>query len=132
MIESTTKLQVMQRMRKDKVPIRKFATNTIKINRVRDDLQALLNDRLAEISQGAIEEKWNAFKLILYKRSKEKLGTTVRKHKDLLEGNSMELDIQEKISTIIRYFNILKVSIRTSLILLFSKGVNLNFSNLSL
>ena len=44
-IKSTIKLLVRQRMRQDKMPITKLAIKRIKINRVRDDLQALLNDR---------------------------------------------------------------------------------------
>ena len=56
-IKFTNKLQVKRRMRKDKMPIRKLATNTIKINRIRNDLWVSLNDRLAEILPVAVEEK---------------------------------------------------------------------------
>ena len=70
-------------MKKDKMPIR------IKINRVRDDLQASLNDRIAKFPAGTVEEKWNAFKSILYKVSKEKLITAVMKHQDWFDGNIM-------------------------------------------
>ena len=62
----------------------------IKINRVRDDQQALLNDRLAEFPACTVEEKGNTFKSIVYKVSKEKLGSAERKHKDGFDGNSME------------------------------------------
>ena len=55
---------------------------------IRDDL----NDRLAEISVGAVKEKWNAFKLTVYKISKGKLGNAVRKHDDWFDGNSMKLE----------------------------------------
>ena len=68
-IKSTTKLSVRQSLRKDKTPIIKLATNKIKINIIRDDLQASLNDRLAEIPVGTVEEKLNAFKSIVYKVS---------------------------------------------------------------
>ena len=54
----------------------------IKINSVKDDLQASLNDRQAEIPTGTVEEKWNAFKSIMYQVSKEKLGTAVGSMKD--------------------------------------------------
>ena len=74
MIKSTTKLRIRQRMKKDKMPIRKLANNAIKINRVRDDLPASLNDRLAEISAVTLEEKSNAFKSIVYNVPKEKLA----------------------------------------------------------
>ena len=60
-------------------------------NQVWDDLQASLNDRLAEIPVCTAEEKWNAFKSIVYKVSKEKLSIAVRKHKDWFDGNSLEL-----------------------------------------
>ena len=63
-------------MRKDKM----LATNTIKINSVRDEQQASVNDLLVEISAGTVEEKWNTFKSIVYKISKEKLSAAVRKH----------------------------------------------------
>ena len=56
-------------------------------NRIRDELQALLND----ISTDTVEEKWNTFKSIMYKISKEKLSTAVRKHKDWFDRNSMGL-----------------------------------------
>ena len=79
-------------MRKDKMSIRKLTINTIEINRVRDNLLVSLNDRLAEISVGTVEERCNAFKLIVYKVSKEKLGTALRKHEDWFDGNSMELE----------------------------------------
>ena len=92
MIKSTTKLFVRQRMRKDKMPIKKFATNTIEINRVRADLQAFLNNRLAEISAVTVEEKWNAFKSFSRKIAKDKLGILVRKHEDWFDGNSMKLE----------------------------------------
>ena len=69
-------------MKKDKVPVRKLATNMIKINRVRDDLQVSLNDRLAEIQAGIMEEKWNTFKSIMYKVTQEDLATAVKKNKD--------------------------------------------------
>ena len=92
MINTTTKLWVRWRMKKDKIPIRKIATSMIKINRVRDDHQASLNDRLAEISPGTLEEKWNAYKSIMYKVSKEKLSIEVRKLEDRFNGNSMELE----------------------------------------
>ena len=78
-------------MRIDKMPISKLATNTIKINGVRDDLQASLNDRRAEIPTGTVEEKWNAFKSIDYKVFKEKRDTALRKHEDWFDGNSIEL-----------------------------------------
>ena len=42
-------------MRKDKMLIRKLT-----INRIREDLQALLNDRLDEIPAGTVKEIWNA------------------------------------------------------------------------
>ena len=58
------------------MPIRKLATNTIKISRVKDDLLTLLTNRQDQISSGTAEIKWNVFKV-----SKEKLGTAVRKHK---------------------------------------------------
>ena len=73
-------------MRKDKMLIKKFATNTIKINIVRDYLKTLLD----EIPAGTIKEKWNAFKLIMYKVSNEKLCTVVRKHEDCFNRNSLE------------------------------------------
>ena len=44
-------------MRKDKMPIRNISTNTIEISRVMDDLQVSLNDWLAEIPAGTVEEK---------------------------------------------------------------------------
>ena len=47
-------------------------------SRVRDDLNASLNYRLA----GNVEGKWNDFQSVVYKVSKEKLGTAARKHKD--------------------------------------------------
>ena len=78
MIKSITKMQAKRRMRNDKMPVRKFATNTIKI------LQALLNERQAKIPTRTVEDKWNAFKSIEYKVSKQKLGTAVSKHKDLV------------------------------------------------
>ena len=92
MIKFTTKLLEKQRIRKDKIPVRKLTTNTIKIDRVRDDFLTLLNDRLTEISAGTAEDKWNIFKSIVYKVLKEKLDTAIRKHKDWFDGNSMELE----------------------------------------
>ena len=79
-------------MKKDKMPIRKLTINTIKINGVMDDRQTLLNDRLAEIPAGIVKEKWNTIKSIVYKISKEKLSTAVRKHENWFDTNSMELE----------------------------------------
>ena len=81
MIKSTTELQVRWGMMTVNIPIRKLATHTIKINRVRNDLQAMLNVWLSELPTGSVEENWNAFKSIVYKISKEELATAVRKHK---------------------------------------------------
>ena len=61
--KSIVKLQMRQRMRKNKMPIRKLATNTININRIRDYLQASKNDRQAEIPASTVEEKWITSKL---------------------------------------------------------------------
>ena len=47
------------------MPIRKFAMKTIKISKIKDELQACLNDRQSEISAGIVKEKWNAFKSIV-------------------------------------------------------------------
>ena len=47
----------VKKMRKDKFP------NMITINRVKINLQASLDDRLAKISVGTIEEKLNAIKI---------------------------------------------------------------------
>ena len=44
-------------MRKEKIPIRKLVINTIRIIRVEDYLQALLNNTQAEILAGTAEEK---------------------------------------------------------------------------
>ena len=92
MIKSTTKLRMRQRTRKDKMPIRKLATSMIKINRIKDNLPASINDRPTEIPAGTVEEKWNAFKSIVYKVSKGILCTAVRKHEDWFDGNRMELE----------------------------------------
>ena len=43
------------------MPFNKLVTNTIKINRINDEQQALLNDRPTEISAGTIEHKWDIF-----------------------------------------------------------------------
>ena len=91
-IKFTTNVRVRRKMRKDKMSIRILATYTFKINRVMNDLQASLNDRLAEISADILEEKWNAFMSILNKVSKMKFSTAVRKHEDLFDGNRMELE----------------------------------------
>ena len=69
MIKSTNKLQVRWRISKDKMTIRKLAINTSKIKRVKDNLLASLNHRLAEISTGTVEEKQNVFKSFVYKVS---------------------------------------------------------------
>ena len=92
MIKSTTQLLVRHRIRKDKIPIRKLTANTIKINRVKDNLQASLNDKLTEILPVNVEEEWNHFKSIKSKVSKEKFGTTVRNHEDWFGRNSIELE----------------------------------------
>ena len=63
------------------------AHNLHKINRIRDDLETSLNDRQAKIPAGIEEEKWNAFKSIVYKVFKEKFGTDVRKHEDWFDKN---------------------------------------------
>ena len=47
---------------------------------------------LVKIPAGAAEEKCNAFKSIVCKVSKEKLGTAVRKHKEWFDENCMELE----------------------------------------
>ena len=47
----------------------------ININRLQDYLPASLNDKLAKIPADIVEEKWNAFKSIVCKVSKEKLFT---------------------------------------------------------
>ena len=75
-------------MRKNKMPSRKL---TIKINRVRDELQASLHERKADIPIGTVEEMWNALKSIVYKVSREKLGTVVRKHEDWFNRNTKKL-----------------------------------------
>ena len=72
-------------MRKDKMLIRKLATNIIK--RISEDLQVSLNARLAEISADIVEEKWNAFKPIVYNVSKEQLSTALKEHKDWFDRN---------------------------------------------
>ena len=61
MIKFTTKLRVRRKIKTDKMSVRKLATNTIWINRIRYDQQALLNDRLAKVAASSVEEKWNAF-----------------------------------------------------------------------
>ena len=65
-------------MKKDKIPTRNLAAKTIQISRVRDDLLASLNDRLAEILTGTVEEKWNTFKSIVYTVTKERFGIALR------------------------------------------------------
>ena len=92
MIKSTTKLRVRRRKRIVKMPVRKITVNMIKITRVRDEMQASLNDKVAEISAGIVKIKWNAFKSIVHKASKEKLGTVARKHVDWFERNSLGLE----------------------------------------
>ena len=52
---------------------RKLTTDMIKINRLKDDLLASLNDRQAEIPADAVEGKWKAFKSIGYKVAKEEI-----------------------------------------------------------
>ena len=42
-------------------------------------MQATLNDKLAEIPAGTVEEKLTAYKSIMYKVSKKKLYVLVRK-----------------------------------------------------
>ena len=64
-IKSTTKIWTRRKIRKDKMQVRKLTTNTIKINRVRDELLVSLNDRLAKIPAGTVEENWNAFTSIV-------------------------------------------------------------------
>ena len=61
-----------------------------KINR--DDIQASLTDMQTEIPAGTVDERWNAFKSTVYKASKEKFGTAVRKHEDWFDWNSEELE----------------------------------------
>ena len=87
MIKSTTKLQLNRKMKKGKMPIRKLTTNGMKIYRVKEDLYASLNDRIAEIPASTVEENWNTFKSIVYKVFKGKLGNEVIK--DLFDGNCM-------------------------------------------
>ena len=91
MIQSTTKLRMKRWTRKEKMSIRKIATNTISINKFKDELQVSINDRLAEIPVGTVEEKWNAFKSIVYKVSKDKLDTAVKKNRDWSDRKSMKL-----------------------------------------
>ena len=91
-ITFTTKLQVWRRIRKDKIPIRKFTNCTITINRFKNGLQVSLNSSLAEILSDTVEEKWNTFKSIMYKVFKEKLGNVVRKHEDWCDGKVMALE----------------------------------------
>ena len=57
-------------MEKDKMLNRKLATNTVQINRTKDNLQALQSYKLGEIPVGAVEEKWNAYKSVVYKVEK--------------------------------------------------------------
>ena len=67
------------------IRIRKNATKMIKINIVRNDLEVLLNDRLAGISTDTAEGNTNAFKSFaykLYKIYKKKIVTAVRKHEE--------------------------------------------------
>ena len=64
------------------MPVKKLVTNMIKISRVRDDLLALVNKKLDKIPVCTFEEKWNAFKSIVYNVFKEKRDTAVRKHED--------------------------------------------------
>ena len=66
--------------------IRKLAINIIKVNIVRDNLQTMLNDRLGDFLVSTVEEKWNAFKSIMYKVSKEKFNTAVKKHEYWFDG----------------------------------------------
>ena len=71
------------------MPIRKIATNTTKINIIRDDRQPLLNYKPTEIPA---EDKSNASKSIVYKVSQRELGTAIKKHADCFDGNSMKLE----------------------------------------
>ena len=57
-----------------------------------DDQQTLLNDSLVEIPEDTEEEKWNAFKFIVYKVFKEKLSTAIRNHEDWFDRHRMELE----------------------------------------
>ena len=48
--------------------------------RVEGQYTTSLNDRLVKIPAGSGKEKWNAIKSIVYKESKEKLGSALRKY----------------------------------------------------
>ena len=62
MIKSSTKLREKRRIRRNSQPTRSKSI-------VKDDLQASLKDRQAEIPAGTVR-KWNSFKSILYRVSK--------------------------------------------------------------
>ena len=76
----------------DKMGFRNLTINMIKINSVRDELQAKLKYRQAGIHAGTVEEKLNTFKSIEDKLSNENLGMTDRKYEDGFDGNSMEME----------------------------------------
>ena len=59
---------------------------------VRDNFQVTINDKLVEIPGVTVEEKWDTFKSIVYKVSKEKLGSAIRKHENWFDRNSLELE----------------------------------------
>ena len=89
-IKSTTILRVRRGMRTERKPIGKLATNSIMINKVKNELQASQNHRRSDIPAGTVEEKWDALKSIIYKLFKEKLSISVRKEEDRFGGNNLE------------------------------------------
>ena len=81
----TSKIQGRLTM-KDTIPIKELTNYIIKINRIRDDQQDTLNERLAKNSESIIKEKWNTFISIVYKVSKKKIASAVMKHEDWFDG----------------------------------------------
>ena len=59
-----------------------LATNNLRSTELGMIYWRSLNDRSTGITEQIVEEKWNAFKSIVYKVSKEKLGTLLRKQED--------------------------------------------------
>ena len=92
MIRSRTSLVVKKKMRKTNQPNKKLNISKMKNHETLDDLKTSLNEKLEASTPGTLEETWNEFKTIVYKTSKEKLGTIGRKHEDWFDEHSVELE----------------------------------------
>ena len=90
MIRTKAKLRVRRKMKKGRTSCQKLDVSRLKNEEVRQELEKSLTGKLNSAPEG-LENKWRAFKEIVYAEAKVHLGTVSRVHEDWFDENNDKL-----------------------------------------